>query len=230
MKKPGLIGGASWHSTISYLEIMCAEYERRLGNVPEIDIQGLSLKKLDALQKKKDWEGIAELIAYKIKLLKRDGADFAAICSNTLHIAYDMVRDYDPDFRILNIADETAEAISQDGYSKVGLLGTRRTMEEDYFRKAYAKHGIDLVVPDKERISVIDHVIWHELVKGEVRRDSRDAFKAIIHRLKFDEGIQAVILGCTEISLLVKPEHSPVKTYDTAAIHAKSIVAYSLNN
>ncbi len=228
MKRIGLIGGLSPESTVHYYQFLCREYNRRFGklNFPEITIQSLNLQILIKLFEENDWEGVAVTLLESLDRLKRGGADFAAILANTPHNAYDKIRDKSP-LKILTIMDATAEALTRDGRRKVALLGTKLTMEFGFFQKHFNSCGIETLVPDELQRRELDRIIWEELSHGVIRPESREAAKTIISDLE-KKGVEATILGCTELSLLIQPEDSLRPLYDTTQIHAEAILEYSL--
>lgn len=228
MKHIGLIGGLSPESTIEYYKIICEEYNRLKGgfNFPAITIRSLNLQEIAELMEEIQWSSVADKIVTAAYDLQRAGADFAAITSNTPHNAYDMIKKMSP-IEILSIMDATAEEIKKDGFSRVGLLGTKYTMELGYFERALEQHGIETIVPDAQDRGFVNHVIWEELVHGKVTYAAKQGYQEIIQKM-VNRGAQGVILGCTEIPLLIKPEDVPLKTYDTATIHAKAILGYAL--
>lgn len=168
---------------------------------------------------------MADRIVEAIHSLKSAGADFAAIATNTPHNAFDRISRNSP-LHVISIMDATAEAIIQDGYKKVGLLGTKPTMEYGFFQRTFASYGIQTITPGESDRKVIDRVIWDELVRGIISPGSRKAYNSIIERMAWD-GAEGVILGCTEIPLLVKQKDCDVKLYDTAALHASAILDYA---
>ena len=177
-------------------------------------------------QDNNDWDKVAEIIVAGIYDLKGAGADFAVIASNTPHNAYDKIRELYPLY-VLSIMDATASEIKADGFSKVGLLGTKQTMEFGYFQKAFGEYGIDVVVPDEADRDFVDRVIWDELVRGKITEEARDGYVFVIEKMA-DDGVDGVVLGCTEIPLLVRQEDSPVRVYDTLRIHAQAILDYAI--
>jgi len=230
MKRIGLIGGLSPESTIHYYEILCREYNDKFGelNFPEITIQSLNLQKLVELFGKNDWDGVASILLDAIHRLKGAGAEFAAILANTPHNAYDKIRDQSP-LEILTIMDATSAVLLSDEKRKVGLLGTQATMEFGFFQKYFSSHHIETITPEATQRQELDRIIWKELSHGEIRPESRLAAKEMIDDL-IKQDVQAVILGCTELSLLIKPDDSSRPLYDTTQIHAKAILEFSLQN
>lgn len=228
MKRIGLIGGLSPESTAHYYEILCREYNRRLGglNFPEITLQSLNLQKLVPHFERNQWDEVAAILLAALQSLKQAGADFAAILANTPHNAYDLIRDSSP-LDVLTIMDATSEALAHDGLCKVALLGTRPTMEFGFFQKHFAAREIETLVPDAPERRELDRIVWEELTHGTVRSESRAAAKRMIGDL-VSRGAEAVILGCTELCLLIQPEDSPRPLYDTTRIHAEAILEFAL--
>jgi aspartate racemase len=230
MKKIGMIGGLSPESTAHYYTIICREYNRRCGelNFPELTIDSLNLQKLVRLFEVDDWPGVAVILLESLKRLQRAGAEFAAILANTPHNAYELIRDESP-LPIVTIMDATAEALISDGRTRVGLLGTRPTMEYGFFQKHFQSRGIETVVPREAQRREVDRIIWEELSHGTIKAESRAASKAMLDDLARDDA-EAIVLGCTELSLLVKPEDSFRPLYDTTQLHAEAILAFALND
>lgn len=228
MKRIGLIGGLSPESTVHYYEIICREYNRQAGqlNFPEITLQSLNLQMLIPHFSRNEWGQVAAILLDALERLKNAGAEFAAILANTPHNAYELIRDRSP-LEILTIMDATSEALVRDGLRKVALLGTRPTMEFGFFQKHFASHHIETVVPDADNRKELDRIVWEELTHGMVRPESRAAARAMIGDLT-QQGAQAVILGCTELGLLIHPEDSPRPLYDTTRIHAEAILNHAL--
>lgn len=228
MKRIGLVGGLSPESTVHYYEILCREYNRRFGglNFPEMTIESLNLQKLVQLFEKDDWDGVADILLNAVTRLKSAGAEFAAILANTPHNAYDKIRDRSP-LEILTIMDATSAVLLRDGRRKVGLLGTQATMEFGFFQKYFTSHNIETLTPDASQRRELDRIIWEELSHGVIRPESRAAVQEMIDDL-IKRDVEAVILGCTELCLLIKPEDSPRPLYDTTRIHAEAILEFAL--
>lgn len=228
MKRIGLVGGLSPESTVHYYQILCREYNREFGglNFPEIVLTSLNLQQLVDRFETNDWEGIASLLRAALEQLRDAGADFAAILANTPHNAYDRLRDDTP-LEILTIMEATAEALRKDERRNVALLGTKATMEFGFFQRHFAALGIQTAVPQPAQRVELDRIIWEELSHGTILPASREAAKAILHELEF-RGVEAVILGCTELSLLIQPEDTPLPLYDTTRIHAMAILQVAL--
>lgn len=228
MKRIGLIGGLSPESTVHYYEILCREYNRRIGelNFPEITLQSINLQKLLPHFQRNEWDEVAAILLDALQRLKNAGAEFAAILANTPHNAYELIRDSTP-LEILTIMDATSEALVRDRRRVVALLGTRPTMEFGFFQKHFAARQIETLVPDERERQELDRMVWEELSHGTVRPESRAAAQSMISDLA-RRGAEAVILGCTELGLLIHPEDSPRPLYDTTRIHAEAILEFAL--
>lgn len=228
MKHIGLIGGLSPESTVHYYEFLCREYNRRRGglNFPEITLQSLNLQQFLPLFERNQWDQVGALLLKALGALQRAGADFAAILANTPHNAYDLIREQSP-LEILTIMDATSAALVRDGRRQVALLGTRPTMEFGFFPTHFAACRITTLVPDADARQELDRIIWDELAHGTVRPESRRAAQAMIERLAA-QGAEAVVLACTELCLLLRPEDSDRPLYDTTRIHAEAILDYAL--
>lgn len=228
MKHIGIIGGLSPESTVEYYRIICREFNKQAGklNFPRITIRSLNLQELVGLFGKNRWDEVAEKIGSAICDLEKAGAEFAAIAANTPHNAYDSIQRRSP-IKVLGIMEATADAIKKARLKKVGLLGTKATMEYGFFQKVFRGRGIDTVVPGAAQRNYIDSTIWDRLSHGEITRDDRKKHKAIIKKLVSD-GAEGIILGCTELPSLIRPEDSGVPLFDTTHIHALAILAYAM--
>jgi len=228
MKRIGLIGGLSPESTVHYYQTLCREHNREFGglNFPEISLESLNLQQLVTLFEKNDWDGVAAILLKALNRLKNAGADFAAILANTPHNAFDRIRDVAP-LEILTIMDATAAALKRDGRRKVALLGTKATMEFGFFQTHFSAVGIETCVPESPRRRELDRIIWEELSHGTIQPSSRDATKTMITELE-RQGVEAVILGCTELCLLIKEADTVLPLYDTTRIHAEAILEFAL--
>lgn len=227
MKKIGLIGGLSPESTIHYYQRLCRRHNAQHGglNFPEISIESLNLQQLIGLFGKNDWDGVAAILLSALHRLKAAGAGFAAILANTPHNAYSLIRGSSP-LEILTIMDATARGLLRDGRKNVALLGTQATMEFGFFQKHFSENGIETLVPDAAQRRELDRIIWEELSHGDVRQGSRAAAAAMIAGLQ-RQGAEAVILGCTELGLLIKPEDTSLPLYDTLELHADAILDFA---
>ncbi len=229
MKMIGLIGGMSWESSAEYYRILNQGIRDRRGPTASARclLWSFDFSEIEALQHHGDWDALTQRMTDAARHLEAAGADVLLICTNTMHRMADAVQEA-VSIPLLHIADPTATAIKAKGLRKVGLLGTAFTMEHDFYKgRLKALHGLDVIVPNDADRQVIHRVIYEELVAGEVRQTSREAYRQIIARL-IAEGAEAVILGCTEIMLLVKPEDSAVPLFDTTALHAAEAVAMAL--
>jgi len=229
MKRAGIIGGMSWESTLEYYKIMNQEVKRRLGKLHSADmlIYSFDFEDIEVMQHQDDWEGLAEAMVNSAKDLVAAGADFIVIATNTMHkLAPEIVMEVN--VPLLHIADATAVEIKKRNFSKVALLGTRFTMEGKFYReKLENEHNIEVIVPDLEDRKYIHSIIYNELCLGEIKEESRKKFEKIISKMK-ELGAQGVILGCTEIPLLIKEDSSPLPVFDTSTIHAKAAVNFAL--
>ncbi|MGE7413624.1 aspartate/glutamate racemase family protein [Methylobacterium tarhaniae] len=225
----GLIGGMSWESSAEYYRIINETVRARLGGLRSARclMWSFDFGEIEALQHAGRWdEATAELVS-AARRLERGGADFVVICTNTMHRMADPVQAA-IGLPLLHIADPTAERIRAAGLSRVGLLGTAFTMEQDFYKgRLAARHGLDVLVPGADDRAEVHRVIYEELVQGRALPASREAYRAVIARL-VERGAEAVILGCTEIMLLVRPEDSPVPLFDTTALHAEAAVDLAL--
>jgi aspartate racemase len=229
MKTIGLIGGMSWESSAEYYRIVNQETNRRLGGVHSAQclMWSVDFEEIKRLQHDGDWERLADAMKEAALLLERGGADFIVLCTNTMHRLADAISST-VSIPLLHIADPTAGKIKASGFERVGLLGTAFTMEQDFYKgRLQQRHGLDVLVPDEDDRRVVHEIIYKELVLGQVRPESRQAYREIIARL-IELGAQCVILGCTEIMLLVKDEDSAVPLFDTTTIHAVAAVEQAL--
>lgn len=232
MKTIGLIGGLSWESSIEYYRIINETVKAKLGGLHSAQCLMFSFDfaEIEALQAAGDWEAASHRMINVGRQLERGGAECLIICSNTMHRMADDVQNC-VDIPLLHIADATAAAIKQVGLSKIGLLGTRYTMEQDFYKgRMVNRHELDMLIPNDAGRTTVHDIIYEELVLGIVKDESRQAYQAVIQEL-VEAGAQAVILGCTEIELLIsKPEHSPVPTFPTTYLHAVSAVDWALES
>jgi len=217
----GLLGGMSWESTVPYYRTVNEVVKARLGGLhsARVVLVSLDFAEVERLQHAGDWEAAGELLAGAARSLEAAGADFVVVCTNTMHKVADAI-EAAVGIPLLHIADPTAEAIRAAGLRTVGLLGTRFTMEQDFYvGRLEARHGLTVLTPPDEDREVVHRVIYDELVLGRILSPSRAAFRRVIADL-VARGAQGVVLGCTEISLLVGPEDASVRLFDTTALHA----------
>lgn len=225
MKTIGLLGGMSWKSTESYYRQINEGITARLGGLhsAKICLYSLDFDKVEKLQDPGKWAEIAVILGDAARKVEAGGADFLAICCNTMH---KVAPEIEASIRIplLHIVDATAERILVEGLSKVGLLGTKFTMEQDFYKRRLAeKHGINTIIPNSADRDLVNEVIYNELCLGKIYDRSRKGYVRIIESLA-EQGAEAVILGCTEIALLVQQELTSVPLFDTTKIHALRIV------
>jgi aspartate racemase len=228
MKTIGLIGGMSWESSAQYYRIINEAAQRRLGGVHSARSLMLSVDfgEIEKLQHDGDWDALTAEMVAAAQALERGGADFVVLCTNTMHrMAGEMAAGIA--IPLLHIVDPTAEALKAAGIGKVGLLGTAFTMEQDFYKGRLAGHGFEVLVPEADDRATVHRIIYQELVKGDVREDSRAAYRDVIARL-VAAGAEAIILGCTEIMLLVRSEDSAVPLFDTTTLHALAAVEWAL--
>lgn len=228
MKTIGLLGGMSWESTELYYRLINEETKRVLGGLHSAPIVMLSVDfhDIERLQEAGDWDAAATVLADSARRIETAGADFLLICTNTMHKVADEVAAA-IDIPLLHIADATAARIVETGIRTVGLLGTRFTMEQDFYKGSLLQAGLDVLVPRREDRAVVHRVIYDELCLGEIRPESRQEFLRIIDRLQ-ELGADAVIAGCTEIGMLVEQRHTGVRLFDTTRIHAVEAVTAAL--
>lgn len=221
MKTIGLIGGMSWESTIPYYRQINERIKERLGGLhsAKIALYSVDFHEIERLQHAGDWEAAGRLLADAARSLKAAGADFLVLCTNTMHKVAPAI-EAAVEIPLLHIADPTAEAIRAAGVATVGLLGTRFTMEQAFYKERLVeKFGLAVVTPDEADRQVVHRIIYEELCLGRIRDESREEYRRIIAAL-VEQGAEAVILGCTEISLLVGPADASVPLFDTTALHA----------
>ncbi|MFK4763694.1 aspartate/glutamate racemase family protein [Desulfobaculum sp. SPO524] len=229
MRRIGLLGGMSWESTIEYYRIINEEIARRLGGVHSADIvmQSYDFQQVADLMHAGRWDDVAAKLTATAESLIAAGAECMLICTNTVHNIAPKLESA-ISVPLLHIADAAGRECTARGWSRVGLLGTAFTMEYDFYRGRLADaHGVEVCVPGEAERKEINRIIFEELVKGELRDDSRATYLEAISRLK-DNGAQAVVLGCTEIPLLVGPEHTDVPLLDTTRLHALAAVEFAL--
>jgi aspartate racemase len=229
MKTIGLIGGMSWESTVPYYRIVNEVVKQRLGGLHSAQaiVYSVDFAQIEALQRAGDWAAAGQRLAAAAVRLQAAGADFLVLCTNTMHrVAPDI--EAAVTIPLMHIADPTADAIKAAGYRTVGLLGTRFTMEQDFYRgRLVERHGLQVLVPEAGDRAEIHRIIYEELCLGRIRPNSRDAYRRVMAGL-VQAGAQAIVLGCTEISLLVGPSDASVPLFDTTQIHARSAAEHAL--
>ena len=227
-KRIGILGGLTPESTVTYYMHIVHRYHELYGDhgYPETIIYGVSFQRYEDWMGEEDWGSIEEALSEGLKRLHAAGADFAVIATNTMHILFDRLQDKSA-IPLISIVDATAEAIREAGLKRVGLLGTRFTMEKPFYVEGLARHGIEAIVPEKEERDYINRVVFEELSVGELREESRKVYLEIIEKL-VAQGAEGMVLGCTEIPLLITQEHTDVQLFDTAVIHAEKALKYAI--
>ncbi len=228
MKTLGLIGGMSWESTVPYYRQINQQINQRLGGLhsAKIILYSVDFQQIEALQRSGDWQQAGRILAEAAQALQHAGAEGLVLCTNTMHKVADAILAATP-LPFLHIADATAQQIQQQGLSRIGLLGTRFTMEQDFYKARLAAQDIEVIIPDQAGRGLVHQVIYEELCRGQIHPASRLAYQQIIADL-VAQGVEGVILGCTEIGLLVQPEDAAVPLFDTTAIHARTAADWML--
>lgn len=230
MKTIGLIGGMSWESTASYYRQINETIKEKLGGLhsAKIILYSVDFHEVEQLQRTGDWDAAGELLANTAQSLESAGADFLVLCTNTMHKVASNI-EAAVHIPLFHIADPTAAEIKQAGFSTVGLLGTQFTMEQTFYRdRLYERYGINVVIPEQHDRKIIHRVIYEELCLGKTVPESRTDYRRIMAHL-VEQGAEAIILGCTEISLLVDEHDSTVPLFDTTRIHARKAAEWSLS-
>jgi len=226
VKTIGLIGGMSWESTVSYYQAINLGVKQRLGGLHSAKLVMVSVDfaEIERLQHLDDWTATTQILIQAAKDLEAAGADGFIICTNTMHKVANEVMAH-VSIPLMHIADGTAHALKSDNVNKVGLLGTGFTMEQGFYKGRLAEHGLEVLVPSKEQRQLVHRVIYQELCLGKVELNSKKAYLEIIDDLTRD-GVEAIILGCTEIGLLIQQADTPIALYDTTKIHADAAVKF----
>lgn len=230
MKTIGLIGGMSWESTVTYYQTINRAVNAKLGGLhcAKIVLHSVEFSEIAALQSSDDWQTMGETLQNAAINLQISGADCVLICTNTMHKVADQVAE-GINVPLIHIADATAEQLKKDGLTKVGLLGTKFTMQQDFYKSRLTElHGIQVITPNETQMDEIHRIIYDELCQGEISESSKQTYLAIIGDLG-QSGAQGVILGCTEIGLLVAQQDVDIPLYDTALIHALCAVDFALS-
>ncbi|MDQ0010454.1 aspartate racemase [Luteibacter jiangsuensis] len=228
MKTIGLIGGMSWESTLPYYRTINETIRDELGGLhsARLLLYSVDFHEIERLQHAGDWGGAGEAMASAARSLEAGGADFLVLCTNTMHRVAEVIERASA-LPLLHIADATADALSHHAVHRVGLLGTRFTMEQAFYRERLSARGFDVVVPDDADRDDVHRIIYDELCQGIIRDESRECYRQVMSRL-VDEGAEAIVLGCTEVALLVDGEDASVPLFDTAAIHARAAAHHAL--
>ena len=221
MKTIGLIGGMSWESTITYYQVINETVKNTLGGFhsSKIMMYNVDFAELEKNMSEGNWDGNAKILTEASDRLEKAGADFIVIATNTMHKLVPQI-EKEINIPILHIADATARAINKDGYKKIALLGTKFTMTQDFIKQRLINAGLEVIVPDEEDINTVNEIIFNELCLGSVLDSSREKYKRIIEKMKA-QGAEGVILGCTEIGMLIRQKDSVLPVYDTTLIHAE---------
>jgi aspartate racemase len=228
MRTIGLLGGMSWESSAEYYRIVNETVRDRLGGLhsARLVLDSVDFDEIERLQTSADWAGAAALLGARAAALQGAGAELIALCTNTMHKVMPEI-EARVSVPVVHIGDATAAALASAGVARAGLLGTAFTMEQDFLSSRLESHGVEVVVPDADDRATVHRIIYAELVRGVVTEESRAAYRAVMQRL-VDDGVQGIILGCTEIELLVTAADSPVPVFPTTRIHAEAVVAAAL--
>ncbi|PEN40476.1 aspartate racemase [Bacillus toyonensis] len=230
MKTIGLIGGMSWESTSEYYRILNEEIKSRLGGLHSAKclINSVDFEEIERFQSNGDWDGAGEVLGNAAYSLQKGGADFIIICTNTMHKVVEKIKE-NINIPVLHIADTTAKEIKRKGIQTIGLLGTKYTMEQDFYKSRIEENNIKVIVPVEKNREKLNEIIYTELCIGKITSQSREYYKRVIEEL-VQKGAQGIILGCTEIGLLIKQEDVLVPIFDTTFIHAMEAVNVALEN
>lgn len=229
MKTIGLLGGMSWESTALYYQLINEQVKQQLGGLhsAKIVLVSVNFQEIEALQQQGKWEEAGATLAEAAKRVEAGGADFLLICTNTMHKVAPQIQAA-INIPLLHLADATANRIAAQDIKHIGLLGTNFTMEQDFYKgRLTEQFGFKVIVPNDTDRQVIHNIIYNELCLGEINDSSREKYLTIMDRLK-NEGAEAIIEGCTEITLLVQQQHTDIPLFDTTAIHAEAAVAMAL--
>lgn len=231
MKTIGLLGGMSWESTLPYYRIINETVKEKLGGLhsAKLVLYSHDFAEIASLQRAGEWDEAGRRLVESARSLRMAGADFLVLCTNTMHIVAGHI-EVAADLPLIHIADPTADAIHLAGLKKIGLLGTRFTMDQPFYRQRLReRHDLDAIVPCESDQEIIHRVIFEELCRGIVRDDSRTEYRRIIDNL-VDRGAQGIILGCTEIAMLISSGDAPVPVFDTTALHARKAAELALDD
>ena len=228
LKTIGLIGGMSWESTVTYYKIINEVIKEKLGGLHSAKcvLYSVNFQEIEECQANGNWEKSGEILGEAAYNLEKAGADFIVICTNTMHKVVDQIKEK-ISIPILHIAEMTAEKILEKGLENIALLGTKYTMEQDFYKSKLIEKGINVIIPDKNDVEIINKVIYDELCLGTINSNSKKKFLEIVDKLRSKEA-EGIILGCTEIGLLIKNTDTDVPLFDTAIIHAEQAAMYSI--
>lgn len=228
LKTIGLIGGMSWESTVTYYKIINETVKEKLGGLHSAKciLYSVDFHEIEECQANGNWKKSGEILGEAANNLEKAGADFIVICTNTMHKVINQIKEK-ISIPILHIAEMTAEKILEKGLKNIALLGTKYTMEQDFYKSKLIEKEINVIIPDKNDIEIINKVIYDELCLGTINSNSKKKFLEIVDKLR-SKGAEGIILGCTEIGLLIKNEDTGVPLFDTAVIHAEEAAIYSI--
>lgn len=228
MKTIGLIGGMSWESTVTYYQLVNETVKRELGGLhsAKLLLYSVDFSEIEECQEKGEWDKSAEILAAAAKNLEKAGADFIVICTNTMHKVAPAIQKQ-IEIPIIHIADATADTLIEAGIDKVALLGTKYTMTQDFYKERLIARGIAVIIPDEADVELVNNVIYDELCLGVISDASREQYRGIIEKMA-QKGAKGVILGCTEIGLLIHQKDSVLPVFDTTQIHAKKAAMFAM--
>ena len=228
LKTIGLIGGMSWESTVTYYKIINEVIKEKLGGLHSAKcvLYSVDFQEIEECQANGNWEKSGEILGEAAYNLEKAGADFIVICTNTMHKVVNQIKEK-ISIPILHIAEMTAEKILEKGLENIALLGTKYTMEQDFYKSKLIEKGINVIIPDKNDVEIINKVIYDELCLGTINSNSKKKFLEIVDKLRSKEA-EGIILGCTDIGLLIKNTDTDVPLFDTAIIHAEQAAMYSI--
>lgn len=228
MKTIGLIGGMSWESTSLYYQIINEYIQHKKGGLysAKCILYSVNFEEISSMQKTGQWQKCGEILGNIAKNLETAGADFIIICTNTMHKVVPDIQKY-INIPIIHIAEATYNRIKEAGIKNIGLLGTKYTMKEDFYKNILIDKGLNVIIPEDDEVEFINNVIFNELCKGDIKAESKRKFLEIVDRLKL-KGAEGVILGCTEIVMLISQKDIDIKVFDTTQIHAETAAELSL--
>lgn len=229
MKTIGLIGGMSWESTSLYYKTINEYIKNKLGGLysAKCILYNVNFEEISRLQKSGDWEKCGEILGETAKKLETAGADFIIICTNTMHKVVPDMKKY-INIPVIHIAEAAYNRIAPTGIKNIGLLGTKYTMQQDFYKSILIEKGLNVIIPDEEDIEFINNVIFNELCCGEIKAESKKKFLEIVEKLK-NKGVEGVILGCTEIVMLISQKDIDIPVFDTTEIHAETAAQLSID-
>lgn len=230
MKTIGLIGGMSWESTVTYYQLINETVKKELGGFhsAKIVLYSVDFAEIEKCQSDGDWEKSASILSEAAKSLEKAGADYVVICTNTMHKVVPQIKEQ-INIPIIHIAEATASELQKNHINKVALLGTKYTMTQDFYKDKLIENGIDVLIPDAQEIETVNNVIYNELCLGVISDKSKKKYINIIEKLA-KQGAQGVILGCTEIGLLIKQKDIELPVFDTTIIHARKAAIEAIND